>query len=269
MSTPNPAAAPAPAAKPAATSIPLEQHLQQLRLQGRLAEAQAAIRQAAAQLPAFAANARSLLQAHHPLWWSMPSGRRCRLRRRGPQDLAFIRTLWRDDEFLRNFNPAASPLPADDATLSRILGSEFSALVSASHAIHWTIETVAGEPFGALSLTDVNFMHRRAELLIGVQVPPYRGAAAEATLLAIDFAFMQMKLAKLVGLVPAHNQASLDASAHIGFRAEGVLRQHIVDPRDGKPVDIVHMALLADDEQAQRAQLRVRKRLLHAPTSLT
>lgn len=260
---------PAPAAKSAPTSIPLEQHLQQLRLQGRLTEAQAAIRQAAAQLPAFAATARRLLQAHHPLWWSMPSGRRCRLRRRGPQDLAFIRRLWADDNFLRHFNPAASPLPSDDAALTRILSSEFGALVSASHAIHWTIETTAGEPFGALSLTDVNFMHRRAEILIGVKDPPYRGAAPEATLLAIDFAFTQMKLAKLVGLVPAHNQASLDASAHIGFRAEGVLRQHIVDPRDGKPVDIVPMGLLADDMEAQHAQARLRKRLLPAPDAVT
>lgn len=257
------------AANPAAKTMPLEQRLLELRQQCKLGEAQELIRKAATQLPAFVPQARQLLWAHRALWWSMPSGRRCRLRRRGPQDLVFIRKLWQDDEFLRHFNPAASPLPADDAVLTRILTSEFSALVSTSHAIHWTIETLAGEPFGALSLTDVNFMHRRAELLIGVQAAPYRGAAAEATLLAIDFAFTHMKLAKLVGLVPAHNHASLDASAHIGFRAEGLLRQHIVDPRDGKPVDIVHMGLLADDVQAKQAQLRVRKRLLHAPDAVT
>jgi RimJ/RimL family protein N-acetyltransferase len=257
----------APEAK--AATVPLEQHLQTLRLQGRLAEAQTLIRQAATQVPAFAPRARQLLLAHQPHWWAMPAGRRCRLRRRGPQDLAFIRQLWADDAFLRSFNPAASALPRDDAALTQILANEFSALVSTSHAIHWTIETLAGEPFGMLSLTDVNFLHRRAEILIGVHHPPYRGAAPEATLLAIDFAFGPMKLAKLVGLVPAHNQASLAASAHIGFAAEGLLRQHIVDPRDGKPIDIVPMGLLASDAQARAAQARLRKRLLPAPDAVT
>jgi RimJ/RimL family protein N-acetyltransferase len=243
-------------------TIPLEQHLRQLRVQGQREQARALIRRIAADQPAFVPQARQLLLAHDERWWSMPQGRRCRLRRRGPQDLAFVRRLWLAEGFLARFNPAAPALPAEDAELLRILGHEFSALATTSQALHWVIETHAGEPFGVLSLVDISFAHRRAEILIGVLQPPYSGAATEATLLAIDFAFGTLKLAKLVGLVPASNAASLAASAHIGFRHEGVLRQHVVDPRSGRSIDIVHMGLLANDEAAVLAQRRVRQRLL-------
>lgn len=247
----------------------IEARLLAFRSAGQLGQAQAWIRALAQQHPELQGLARQWLWTHHPMWWSTPTGRRCRLRRRGPQDLAFVRHAWADERFVASFNPIAAALPADDAALERILAREHSAVLSRVPSLHWTIEALTGEPFGMLSLTDISLAHRRAEVLIGVLSPPYRGAATEATLLAIDFAFGPMKLAKLIGLVPAGNAASLAASEHIGFCREGLLRQHIIDPRSRQPIDLVHMALLADDEAARSKQQRVRRRLLpqHAPVA--
>lgn len=243
-------------------NVPLDQYLRHLRMQGQFEQARAVITKAAQTLPAFAPSARQLLQAHDDIWWAQPTGRRCRLRRRGPGDAAFIRQLWADRHFVQHFNPGAAPLPADDTGLQRVLAHEFTALAGQSRTLHWTIETLTGHVFGVLSLVDLSFQHRRAELLIGVQLPPYIGAAAEATLLAIDCAFDVFKLNKLTALVPAYNTASLASSAHMGFVHEGVLRQHLMDPRSQQPIDLVNMALLRTDVAAAQAQQRVRRKLL-------
>lgn len=249
------------------TPAQFEAHLKALRVEGRFDEARALLAPLAQRPGAEGVWARQLLAAHDPRWWEPREGRRCRLRRRGPQDLGFVRRLWQAPGFVDSFNVGAPPLPGDDATLSRILALEQAALPLQSRAIHWVIETLAGERFGVASLVDISVAHRRAEFLVGVHEAPYRGAAAEATLLAIDFAFGVMRLRKLIGLVPAGNRASLQASAHIGFRSEGVLRQHLVHPRSGATIDIVHMAILADDPAARAQQQRVRKRLLGQPVA--
>ena len=252
-------------AAPSPMTVPqFEAHLKALRAAGRFDEARSLLAPVAQRPGPEGAWARQLLAAHDPRWWQLQQGRRCRLRRRAPQDLAFVRRLWAAPGFVDSFNVGAPPLPADDATLERILAAEYAALPLQSRAIHWVIETLGGEPFGVASVVDISVAHRRAEFLIGVHEPPYRGAAAEATLLAIDFAFGPMRLRKLIGLVPAGNRASLAASAHIGFRSEGVLRQHLVHPRSGEGIDLVHMAILAGDVASREQQRRVRQRLLRA-----
>lgn len=239
-----------------------ETRLKALRLAGRIDEARALIAPLAQRPGPEGDWARRLLAAHDPLWWSMPAGRRCRLRRRSAADIALVRRLWAAPGFLDHFNPAAPPLPAGDEALRDILAREHAALPLQSRSVHWVVETLQGEAFGVASLADIHWGHRRAEFLIGVLDAPYTGAAAEATLLAVDFAFGPLRLNKLVGLVPAGNRASLDASAHIGFRSEGVLRQQLMHPRTGQPIDLVHMALLAGDAASREQQRRVRRRLL-------
>lgn len=248
-----------------ASTADLEARLKALRLAGRLDEARALIAPLARRQGAEGEWARRLLAAHDPLWWAQPTGRRCRLRRRAPQDLPLVRRLWATPGFLDHFNPAAPPLPARDEDLARILAFEHAALPLQSRSLHWVIETTAGTAFGVASLADIHWGHRRAEFLIGVLEPPYAGAATEATLLAIDHAFGPLRLNKLVGLVPADNVASLEASAHIGFRSEGVLREQLLHPGSGQSIDLVHMALLAGDTAARARQQRVRRRLLGAP----
>jgi RimJ/RimL family protein N-acetyltransferase len=194
------------------------------------------------------------------------AGRRCRLVRRHPLHAAFVRQLWADPGFLAMFNPAAGALPESDAELRGILASEFATLIDNGRSLHWAIETLDGRAFGVASLTGISLAHRRAEFLVGVLRPPYTGAATEATLLALDFAFGPLQLQKITALIPADNAASLAGSAHIGFVREGLLARHILHPNTREPIDLVAMAAFAGDEQAAAQQARVRRRLLRPAT---
>lgn len=238
-----------------------EVELTELRRQGQFDAACQRLAALVAQNPAAKPYADYMLTAHDPVWWSMPAGRRARLRRRGPSDLAFIRRIWKP-EFLRRFNPLSVPLPADDAALTRVLENEFSSLWMQSGYLHWTIETLAGHPFGIVSVTSMALAHRRVELLVGVVAPPYTAAAIEATLLAIDFIFGPMKMHKICSLIAPDNYASLESAKHLGFRVEGVLREHIYNPIAARFADLTHCALISGDPDAKGAQARIRSRLL-------
>lgn len=241
----------------------LEAQFKALRLQGRIADVRQALHAVVQRGGAEAAWARQQLAAHDERWWALASGRRCRLRRRAAQDLALVRRLWSAPGFAESFNAVAPPLPADDAALARILALEHASLITHARSLHWVIETLDGQGFGVASVVDIHLAHKRAEFLVGVVAPPYAGAAAEASLLAIDFVFVHIGLNKLVSLVALDNAPSQAGARHLGFRSEGVLRQHAWHPRTGRPIDFEHLALLAGDEAAQAAQRRVRQRLLH------
>jgi hypothetical protein len=105
----------------------LSEQLHVLRLRGQLAEARELIRGQ----PAYAASAalKRLALEHEDFWWMPIEGRRVVLRRRGPDDAAFVRTCWADGEFMRKFNRLARPLPADDGELRAILARERAGLL--------------------------------------------------------------------------------------------------------------------------------------------
>lgn len=239
----------------------LETGLLTLRRAGQFDTALHRINAFAAQNPTEVPYANFMRKASDPVWWSTPTGRRARLRRRGATDLTFIRGIWRPD-FLRLFNPLSAALPTDDAALTRVLSNEYSSLWMQTGYLHWTIETHDGQPFGIVSLTNVAPSHGRVELLVGVSNPPYQAAAIEATLLAIDFVFGPMRMHKICALIAPDNHPSLESAKHLGFSVEGVLRHHIFNPMTARFADLTHCALLHDDPMVASAQARVRKRLL-------
>jgi ribosomal-protein-alanine N-acetyltransferase len=205
--------------------------------------------------------ARLTAWAHEPFWWQAVVGRRCRLRRRSVEDVAFVRSLWAHEEFMSSFNRFARPLPAADADLAGLLTREHASIVTDARSVHWTIEMLDGKKVGMVSLVDVALANRRAETLIGIREFPYAGIAVEAMLLAIEFAFGAMGLNKLYTLIYAGNEASLRNTVHLGFEVEGRLRQHVVDPRTREPVDLVQTGLLRSD-LAKPVLGRMSRRLL-------
>jgi len=191
--------------------------------------------------------AQTVAWAHEPFWWRIIEGRRCRLRRRSVQDLAFIRRMWADENFMSAFNRFARPLPAADSDLARLLSREYASIITDAKSIHWTIETQDGRKVGILSLVDVSLANRRAETLIGIKEFPYSGISVEAMLLAIEFGFSMMGLHKMYALIYSGNETSLRNTVHLGFEVEGRLREHIVDPKTGQPVDLTQTGLLRSD----------------------
>jgi len=199
--------------------------------------------------------------AHEPFWWRIIEGRRCRLRRRGVQDAAFIRRLWKDEHFISAFNRFAVRLPASDAGLANLLSREYASIVTESNSIHWTVETKDGDKAGILSFTNFSLANRRAEVMIGITTFPYSGVAVEAMLLAIEFGFGSMGLHKVYSLIYSDNEISLRNTVHFGFEVEGRLREHVVDPKSKRPVDLIQAGLLRSD-LAKPGFSRLGRRLL-------
>ncbi|HEX9853603.1 MAG TPA: GNAT family protein [Woeseiaceae bacterium] len=188
-----------------------------------------------------------IVWAHEPFWWRVIEGRRCRLRRRDAQDVAFIRRLWKDEHFISAFNRFAVRLPASDVGLANLLSREYASIVTESNSIHWAVETKGGVQAGVLSFTNFSIPNRRAETLIGITEFPYSGISVEAMLLAVEFGFGSMGLHKIYSLIYSDNEISLRNTLHLGFEVEGRLREHVVDPKTKQPLDLIQTGLLRSD----------------------
>lgn len=236
-----------------------------LRRAGRLNEALqlVAARTATLDDPAAA----SLRHAYSKLWWAPVEGRRCRLRRRSPEDRDFIRRCWADHEFMSRFNRFAARLPDTDGELEGILQREYVALPLADGGLHWTVETFDGRPFGMLSLVSISRSQRRAEILVGIRDAPYAGCAGEAMYRAMEFALADAGIEKLEGTIYRDNTAALNNYLHLGFAHEGVRRQHLRDPRSGQRHDVVLAGFVAADF-ANATTNRLFRRLLGRPPKL-
>jgi RimJ/RimL family protein N-acetyltransferase len=188
-----------------------------------------------------------LRHAYSPLWWAPVEGRRCTLRRRGPEDLAFIRQCWADQDFMRRFNRLANRLPESDDELKQILKREYTSLPAQVGALHWTIATREGRQVGILSFVNIGKRHRRAEVLIGIRDNPYSGCAGEAMYVAMEFAMSFAGLEKTYALLYRENENAIRNILHLGFVSEGIQRGHILDPVSRQRVDIVQAGFLRSD----------------------
>lgn len=236
---------------------PLAEQLRQLRLRGAFADARALLR---AQ-PGWTASAplKSLLYEHEDFWWAPIEGRRVTLRRRGARDVGIVRACWADADFMRKFNRAARPLPADDAALAGILAREHAGILTEAKALHWTIDTPEG-PIGFVSATDYSPAHRRAEFLIGVLGQAPGLAQTEAAYLATEFLGARAGIERLTAYFYAENPHAAKVARKFGFEHEGVLKGYVRDA-DGRRGDLLVAGMLLADGGAAHVQ-RLRRRVL-------
>ena len=191
--------------------------------------------------------------------------RSCVLTRRNANDAAFMRMLWADPVFMRSFHRLAPALPVADHELERILNVEFQNPVAKSRALHWTVRDPSGRPWGLLSLTDISLLHKRAEVLLGVLPGAPFGLATAAMLMLFHFYFTTNKFNKLYSMVFADNPYSLKGTLHLGFKQEGLLRRHTLDPASQTCVDVIQTGLLAEDAFSP-SNIRLMKKLLETTT---
>jgi diamine N-acetyltransferase len=94
--------------------------------------------------------------------------------------------------------------------------------------LDWVVADLTGKPLGLACLADLDFENRRAEWLLGFPVlPEMRQKMVEAAMLLFSAAFSSLRLEKIYGYVYQGNQAAQDATLHLGFQREGVMRSHI------------------------------------------
>ncbi len=208
-----------------------------------------------------------LVWQHSPVFWSDISAGICKLTRRRAEDGPFLREVWKDEAFVHQFHRHAPPLPASDAELNRILDQELTSILSESHALHWIVRDAQRRPWGLLSLCEISRVHRRAEVLCGILPGAPVGLTAAAMLMLFVFFFDAMKFNKLISLVYPENTQSLKSTMHLGFRTEGRLQSHALDPRTGGFSDIIQFGLLKADAFRDENK-RLMRRLL-TPRSIT
>ena len=224
-------------------AAPLRTELRRLRLRVAYSEARELIRRQ----QGFAESLflQNLLYEHDDFWWQPIVGKRVTLRRRGAQDLEFVRACWSDSEFMRKFNRLARPLPLDDAELKRILAREHAGIVSEAKSLHWTIDGSDG-PLGFVSATEFAASHRRCEFLIGFLGQAASMKPVEAAHLAVEFLRIRAKIERLTAYFYAENSYAAKVAEKFGFRPEGVLKGYIRDP-DGRRSDLMVSGLLLID----------------------
>lgn len=193
--------------------------------------------------------------------------RTCLLTRRNGGDATFMRTLWADPGFMQSFHRLAPPLPEEDSELFRVLNVECQSAIKQSRAIHWVVKTPNDQSWGLLSLTDISLQHKRAEVLLGVLPGAPFGLATAAMLMLFHFYFKANRFNKLYSLVFADNPHSLKGTLHLGFKQEGLLRRHTLDPTRNIYFDVIQTGLLAE-EAFSKSNIKLMKKLLDVTTLL-
>ena len=176
-------------------------------------------------------------------WWEPVEGGGVRMRLVQPADAPFLVRLFADREFMRQYNlfQESSP-PAVQALVN-------SARVPprVSGRLDWLIEHRDGSPIGVAGLARIDFTNRRCEVMFGY---PGEGDAAKKFAIAragVLFAFDRLHLHKLVSHVYATNPVAQKFTLGLGFRQEGLLREHVRAGPDAGWIDLHVNGLLRED----------------------
>ena len=175
-------------------------------------------------------------------------------------DVSFVRSLWADQDFIHSFHRLAKPLPESDEQLTNILNDEWSSPLDLNNSLHWIIRCPKGDPYGLLSLVEISCQHRRSEVVLGILPGTPFGVSTGAMLTLFEFYFKKIKFNKMISNVFEDNPRSLKSTLHLGFRVEGKLAKHTLDPQTNQYLDITQLGLLIDDAYCQR-NARLAKKL--------
>jgi RimJ/RimL family protein N-acetyltransferase len=190
---------------------------------------------------------KELAWEHQPIFWSDIEAGICKLTRRNDRDANFIEELWRNQNFVYSFHRHAAEIPKNNKELEEILEREYISTIAESKALHWIVRYKNSQPWGILSLTEISLTHKRAEVMLGVLPGAPNGLSTAAMLILFQFYFKAMKFNKLYSFVYDDNLHSLKGTLHLGFKEEGRFRRHVMDPKSGEYIDLVHTGLLAED----------------------
>jgi len=167
----------------------------------------------------------------------MIQGSQVRLRALEPEDLPDYHRWLNDPEVVRYLKLYAPLSMPDEEAWYQEVRDDSSQMVFA-------IESEAGQHIGNLSLMDLNWKDRSAELgiVIGDKSQWGKGYAQDATRTLLALAFGEMNLNRVYLRVFAEHEAAINAYRKCGFVEEGRLREEIY--ADGRYHDMLVMAIL-------------------------
>ena len=153
------------------------------------------------------------------------------------EDLPFLQRLINEPAVWNSLSRAAPVTEHDEHEFYE------SAVHSASQ--EHLLVCVEGQPVGIVGLHDINHTWGVAEL--GYFIDPSEqgmGYASEAVEVFSEYAFNERRIAKLIAIVLANNEASIRVLSKNGFSQEGCLNSYAF--RHGRREDVVLYGKLAD-----------------------
>lgn len=157
------------------------------------------------------------------------------------RDLEFIRELINDPAVEATIVGWVLPLSAKDEQ------DWYRGFHNSNKEIRYMVETVNGETIGTTGLTDMDWKNGRCKGA-GIRISPQvqsKGYASEAYTMMLDYAFNQLRFHKVSGSALETNKASLRFMEKVGYKVEGVLRDHVF--KNGKYCNVVTTSILAED----------------------
>lgn len=133
----------------------------------------------------------------------------------------------------------------------------FDGLAGDGRRRFWVIE-VDDVPVGLTNLVDIDPVQGRAVIARYIADPAMRGRGVGgfAEFKVLDHAFSRLGLRKLWSEVLETNAVAWRLHMANGFQREALFRGHVV--KNGQPVDVVGLGLLADEWRAARPAVRQR-----------
>lgn len=141
-----------------------------------------------------------------------------------PDDVDAVFRIFGDPELTRHWG---HPTLADRAAAETLV-DEIRAGAASGELFQWGITPVGtADLIGTCTLASIDRQHRRAE--IGAALGPEhrgRGYAEEAGRAVIDHGFGELDLHRITADVDPRNAPALRLVERLGFREEGLLREH-------------------------------------------
>lgn len=190
----------------------------------------------------------ALLDETRSGWWRSRRVGSTVLRLPQPGDAPALQALLADVAFRRRYHRDAE---ADAAGVARFIARAALPPLT-SRRRDWVVCRDAAPAFGLVSLVDIDWPHRRAELMVGCRAQANPMAAAQATVTAMQFAFDALGLEKLSTSVYGDNPEAQANVRHLGFVPEGVLRAHLSEA--GRRIDVHLSGLTRPDYQRLRGE---------------
>jgi RimJ/RimL family protein N-acetyltransferase len=176
-------------------------------------------------------------------WWEPVQARGARMRPVQPRDEAFLATLFADRAFMRQYSLFQDSSPQGVRAFVQMAPLP----PRVSGRLDWVIEDREGRPIGIAGLNRIDFANRRCEVMFGY---PGEGDAARKFALAAEglrFAFDRLRMHKLVSHVYATNPVAQKFTLGLGFRQEGLLREHVRLGPDAGWIDLYVNGLLREE----------------------
>lgn len=168
-----------------------------------------------------------------------------------PYQESFLKSFleWRDQPSSRRHNPLKTMTRDQIAGMLRSEGSQLQDLRT-YESYRWFVKT-EDQVVGALSLKNISHSMQYAEIGYGISEDHHnQGIATAALRLLIDRIFMETNLRRLIAYVHDQNIPSQRVLEKLGFRQEGIMREHYVI--NGRAVNEVVYGLLRNEWTSSR-----------------